>query len=134
MAKIDPRDLKSGASVRLNSRWQVGDPGAVYEFGVKIYGVNAPGMSEEDWEQEVTIAREEFIEKLRKRYPWIGDSYFTGRTAGWLAIEDPRGKANMRNLKVIAEAVEKARKQFKHDVEASAKTGYYVDLHREEET
>jgi hypothetical protein len=56
--------------------------------------------------------------------------YRTGITNGWLAIVDDRGKATERSIETIAKMVEAGRRQFKRDIEASAKTGYYVDLHR----
>lgn len=127
--KISTKNIQPAAT-RLNQRWSVGDLGAVYEFKIKIQKLDAPGMTDEDFEHEVEVALEEFIPNLQKRFSWIGEIYRTGRTNGWLAIRDDYGKATKKSIETIAKMVEAARRQFKRDVEASAKTGYYVDLHR----
>ncbi len=50
-------------NVLFDSRWQIGDPGAVYEFNVKIQRVDAqidPG----DWER-----RRHFVAYIEENYP-----------------------------------------------------------------
>lgn len=110
------------AQVRLENRWHLGDAGAVYEFNVKLYRVNSDAP-EEIWEQDMQAARSELERTLRKKYPWIGPTYFTGRSGGWFAIEDPQGKMTKRALAEIASLVESAKKQFVADMESTYPRG-----------
>jgi hypothetical protein len=63
------------------------------------------------------MAMEAFEDSLRQKYPWIGAMHRTGRSAGWLAIEDPQGKMTKAKLEDIAKRVEAAKRQFKKDME-----------------
>lgn len=103
--------------VRFESRWTLGDPHAVYEFNVKIMGL-ASDASEEQWSWEVDQAREAFEHDLRAKYPWVGSVYFTGRSGGWLAVDDPAGKMTKVKLAAISKMVGAALASFKrHMVE-----------------
>jgi len=104
------------AQVRLENRWQLGDVGAVYEFNVKLHRVQAD-VPDPIWEQDVRAAMEEFKTALKRKYPWIGETYLTGRSAGWLAVEDPEGKMTKKTLEDIAKRVESAKRQFVKDME-----------------
>jgi len=104
------------AQVRLENRWQLGDAGAIYEFNVKLYRVQS-SATEEEWEQDRVLAVEEFETELRNRYPWIGEMYMTGRSAGWFAIEDPKGKMTKKTLETISGLVEAAKRRFVKDME-----------------
>jgi hypothetical protein len=99
--------------MRLESRFSVGDRGAVYEFKVKLStrlrGVN---VSDYELEQDTEIAIEEFAAELRKDYPWVGAVSRAGRSGGWLAIEDKKGEATEDALSDIDERVTEARKDF----------------------
>jgi len=104
------------ARVRLEDRWRLGDIGAVYEFNIKLGRVDAE-CSEAQWEQDARTALDEFEQMLRKKYPWIGNIHTTGRSGGWLAIEDPKGKMTKATLATIAKLVEAGKRQFVKDME-----------------
>jgi len=92
---------------------EVGEAGQIYEFYIKVYGpVNAPKLTTEGWEIEADFAMEEFADKLRKRYKWVGEVYFAGRSNGWLAIQDKDGKAKEKTLQTIMGLVDEAKKRF----------------------
>jgi hypothetical protein len=99
-------------SVRFETRWALGDPGAVYEFNVKIHGLPS-NASEEQWDREVRRAFRAFETMLRARYPWLGELSFTGRSAGWLAIEDAEGRMTIETLNALSDAVDAALARFK---------------------
>jgi hypothetical protein len=105
--------------VRFETRWKLGDPGAVYEFNVKLYSMGLGTISDVEWEHDVRVAYEEFERALRKKYPWLGPMYFTGRSGGWLAIEDPKGQMTKPRLLAISKAVQAAKAQFKKDMRAA---------------
>jgi hypothetical protein len=99
------------AQVRLDNQWRLGDIGAVYEFNVKLGRVEAD-VSDDVWEQEIWVALDQFKQELKRKYPWIGNMYMTGRGPGWLAIEDPKGKMTKGTLEAIAKRVGAGRRQF----------------------
>lgn len=103
------------ARVRLDDQWRLGDAGAEYEFNVKLPPLRLK-MSDEDFERDTEVALDEFQQKLRRKYPWIGQMRLTGRSGGWLAIEDPKGKMTKAKLKEIAEMVEAGKRQFIKDM------------------
>jgi hypothetical protein len=104
------------AKVRLEDRWRLGDVGAVYEFNIKL-GLVEADVSNSQFERDAERALVEFEQKLRQKYPWIGRIYRTGRSGGWLAVEDPKGKMTKAALKSIAERVAAGKRQFVHDME-----------------
>jgi hypothetical protein len=104
------------AQIRLESQWQLGDAGAVYEFNIKLRRVQS-SASDVEWEQDVGTALEEFEYELQKKYPWIGRVYTTGRSGGWLAVEDPNGKMTKATLQSMSQMVEAAKRQFVKDME-----------------
>lgn len=103
------------AIVRLHDRWRLGDAGAEYEFNVKLRPLRLE-IPESEFEQETEMALDAFEQKLRKKYPWIGQMGRTGRSGGWLSIEDPKGKMTKAKLKEIAELVEAGKRQFIKDL------------------
>jgi hypothetical protein len=110
------------AQVRLPSDKSLGDAGAVYEFNIKLYRVES-NASELEWEEDSRMALEEFEYDLREKYPWIGRMYQTGRSGGWLAVEDPNGKMTKATLKSISKRVEAAKRQFVKDMEQAYPRG-----------
>jgi hypothetical protein len=104
------------ARVRIDDQWRIGDIGAVYEFNVKLHRVESDAP-DAVWEQEVWTALDQFKQELRRKYPWIGDMDLTGRSDGWLAIEDPKGKMTKAKLETIAKLVEAGKRQFVKDME-----------------
>ena len=104
------------ADVRMHNRWSLGDVGAAYEFNIKIHGVKSDAP-EDVWEEDSQMALEEFEAKLRKKYPWIGRMYRTGRSGGWLAIEDPKGKMTKATVEAMSKMVEAAKLRFVKDME-----------------
>jgi len=109
-------------TVRLNNRWRLGDEGAVYEFNIKLRQVWS-AASEYDWDDEVRAALEDLEDELRKKYPWIGSVYVTGRSGGWFAIEDPRGKMTKAKVDAIAAMVGTAKRHFVKHMEATYPRG-----------
>jgi len=99
------------ASVRLEDRWRLGDAGAVYEFNVKLRHVRSQAP-QNVWDQDVEMAIDELKQELKKRYPWIGEMYMTGRSGGWFAVEDPQGKMTKAKLDTIAKHVERRKRGF----------------------
>lgn len=107
-------------TMRLKKGWEVGDAGAVYEFDIKlprIEGVRA--MTNEEFDMEASDSIEDFVSLLRDRYTWIGDVYQTGRSGGWLAIEDKKGLATKAKLLKIQELIESAQKNFIRHLQAN---------------
>ncbi len=104
------------ARVRLDNQWRLGDTNAVYEFNVKLGRVEAT-CSQDQWDQDVATSLDEFVQLLKKKYPWVGDVYLTGRSGGWLAVQDPKGKMTKVTLASMAKLVEAARRQFIKDME-----------------
>jgi hypothetical protein len=83
------------------------------EFNVKVGRIDIPdsarerftdGEINEIWSMEADRAREELEARLRRRYKWIGETMFVGRSAGWLAVEDT--VCRKRNWNTIAKIVE----------------------------
>ena len=101
--------------VRLDEQWRLGDIGAEYEFNVKLPPMRLK-ISELEFEHDTEVALDEFQQELRRKYPWIGQMHLTGRSGGWLSIEDPKGKMTKAKLKEIAERVEAGRRQFIKDM------------------
>ena len=69
------------------------------------------------WSRRFWTALDQFKQELKRKYPWIGDIHTTGRSGGWLAVEDPKGKMTKATLSVIAKRVEAGKRQFKKDME-----------------
>lgn len=101
-------------TMRLQKGWEVGDAGAVYEFEIKVPKITGVKMTNDEFEMEARDSLEDFVSDLKRRYKWIGDVYQTGRSGGWLAIEDPQGKATKSSLRTINDRVRK-------------EMGYFID-------
>ncbi len=102
--------------MRYNRKAKIGTEGAVYEFQVKLHRVNAD-LDDYGWQDEVERAVEDFAEFLRSKYKWIGNVYITGRSGGWLAIEDAKGKARAATLETIDKLVDEGKRHFKKYIE-----------------
>lgn len=101
-------------TMRLDRRHAIGDVGAVYEFDVKlpILRDKCPLLSQGELENDTEIAVDEFKNILQNRYDWVGNVYLTGRSNGWLAVEDSRGEATREALVEINSLVDEAYDQF----------------------
>jgi len=97
-------------SVRYHGK--LGAPGTVYEFNVKLLTMRANITEEQLWD-EVRSALATFQVALMKKFPWVGEVYFTGRSAGWLAIQDPKGQMTMARLVAMSKMVEASLDRFK---------------------
>ncbi|HXB28059.1 MAG TPA: hypothetical protein VNV25_25235 [Gemmatimonadaceae bacterium] len=97
---------------RFDGDKKIGDPGVTYEFNVKIYGL-ASNADQVDWDDEVSTALSHFKLRARLRWPWIGSIEFSGRSGGWLAVEDPQGKMTKRSLEAMQKVVAKGLAAFK---------------------
>lgn len=110
------RPLEKDSRIRWETKWKVGDRGAVYEFNVKLFNVKLRNVvarfSDDDLYIETQHALKMFKLLLKQAYPWVGDVYFTGRSGGWLAVEDAKGKATERAILAIADRVDDARDEF----------------------
>ncbi len=98
--------------IRFDGKRKLGDAGVTYEFNVKIQRIES-SATQEQWDCEVESSREAFEEYLRRRWPWIGGIYFSGRSGGWLSIEDPSGRMTGRTLIAMQKQVGAALKAFK---------------------
>jgi hypothetical protein len=97
--------------LRCRFEGDLGAVGTVYEFNVKIHRLPS-AASEEDWYFEVEKARAEFETRLQVRHPsWL--VAFTGRSGGWLTIEDREGKMTEKRLEALADRVDRALDRFK---------------------
>lgn len=99
-------------SVRFPGESKLGDAGVPYEFNVKIMRLESDA-SEEDYYHEAQRALESFQSAMHAKYPWLGDMHFSGRSGGWLTIEDPQGKMTKPKLAAIRKAVGAALAKFK---------------------
>ncbi len=107
-------------TVRLKKGWEVGDAGAVYEFDIKLGRIEGVrGMTNEEFEMEASDSIEDFVARLRDRYTWIGNVYQTGRSGGWLAIEDKKGLATEAKLLKIDKLIDEAQKNFIRHLQAN---------------
>ena len=97
---------------------ELGAAGTVYEFNVKIQKIECD-CPQDEWDDEVRLRVEEFERMIRRTYKGIGAIYFTGRSAGWLAIEDVDGRMTEDRLNAIDGRVRAALKQFKRDMVAT---------------
>lgn len=97
--------------IRYETRYEIGEPGAVYEFNVKLLPFES-SIDDTDFEFERDNALEGFGSWLRSRYKWVGSMHFTGRSGGWLAIVDKKGGATEKALLAIADAVAKEKRHF----------------------
>lgn len=97
---------------RVDKRYEMGEPGAVYEFEIKLQKISHVDMTNEELEFESRDALEDFSRELKKRYKWIGEIYQTGRSGGWLAVEDKKGGATKAKIKTIIGLVDKAQADF----------------------
>jgi hypothetical protein len=103
--------LEPDARLRWETKYEIGDPGAVYEFNVK-FGAPGAKFSDDDLQFERDHAVKVFEDILRGDYPWVGNVYLTGRSGGWLAVEDKKGGATEDAVLAILERVEDARDEF----------------------
>jgi hypothetical protein len=99
-------------TMRYETKYEIGDVGAVYEFNVKMYHLRGVNITDDELEIDVNDALDSFADQLRKRYKWIGRVYLTGRSGGWLAIEDRTGKARKATLEKIDDTVNQAVRDF----------------------
>ena len=105
--------LKQDPRMRIESQYKAGEPGAVYEFNVKFYrGDYSADVDDDSMYIETGHAVEVFADVLRERFPWVGKVHITGRSGGWLAVEDKQGKATSKKIEQIADMVDDARKEF----------------------
>lgn len=117
-ARNQPGMLRADPRIRYEKKWKVGDPGAIYEFNIKLGRIDAPRLTDEALEREALGAIEYFEEsRLRARYPWIGRVYRTGRSGGWLAVEDKTGGATKEDILEIADTVDESREHFERRME-----------------
>ena len=96
---------------RYDQGVRIGDPGAEYEFDIKLPVFNAD-MTDAEFDLEARIAIRQFKEKLTDKYSWIGRVGQTGRSGGWLLIKDEQGKATKAKLQTIINMVTAAKKAF----------------------
>lgn len=84
-----------------------------YEFKVKLsMRVRGVNISNDELQMETEYAVDSFARSLRKAYPWVGRVGLTGRSGGWLLIEDKKGEATEDELSDINDRVDEARKDF----------------------
>ena len=93
----------------------VGNSINTYSFNVKIYQkveADFDGDSWDTWNWEAELAVEKFARMLKRRYKWVGKVYLTGRSGGWLAIENVNGETRQSTLETISELVKVGKKRF----------------------
>jgi hypothetical protein len=90
----------------------IGEPGVVYEFEIKLQKISHVDMTNAELEMESAASIEDFEDMLASRYKWITEIYQTGRSGGWLAIKDGKGGATKGKLKTIAKLVDQAQEDF----------------------
>jgi hypothetical protein len=95
----------------MRTEGPVGKTGAVYEFNVKLPKLDVE-LSDDEFYVETDLAVRAFADTLRDKYDWVGEVYQTGRSGGWLAVQDRQGKARERSLRQISELVQTELKKF----------------------
>ncbi len=102
-------------TIESECRWdqghEIGDKDVEYEFNIKLPPFDAD-MTDDDFEAEAKAAIGYLKTKLRDRYSWIGAMGQTGRSGGWLFIQDRTGGATKAKLRKIIETVTAAKKSF----------------------
>ena len=99
-------------TIRFDANARIGDEGVTYEFNVKIMKLNCEADFI-DWDCERQAAYADFELVLSKKYPFFELAGFTGRSGGWLALIDQKGRMTEARLKTIQKMVDKALKEFK---------------------
>lgn len=108
-----PGTLLADPRIRIETKYKSGEPGAVYEFNVKFHKRDYSADVDDDTMYiEVREAVDVFADLLRDQFPWVGEVYLTGRSGGWLAVEDKQGKATNKKIEQIADMVDDARVEF----------------------
>ena len=100
------------ARMRFDNKYTIGEPGAVYEFNVKMRHLRGVNISNDQLMEETYDALRSFERDVLSKYGWVGDVSLTGRSGGWLAIEDISGKATKVKLDKIAQEVERDLRAF----------------------
>ncbi len=103
-------------TMRYEKGHEIGEPGGVYEFNVKLRRLRGVKISDSKLYHETEDALHAFAGRLRKRFRWIDTIELRGRSNGWLAIEDPQGGATRSELRTINAMVEKAVVKFQDDL------------------
>jgi hypothetical protein len=99
-------------TMRYEKGREIGEPGGVYEFNVKLRRLRGVKISDSKLYHETEDALHAFAGRLRKRFRWIDTIELRGRSNGWLAIEDPQGRATKSELRTINTMVENALSKF----------------------
>jgi hypothetical protein len=100
-------------TMRYEKKYRIGQPGAVYEFDVKLsMRMRGVDIDEGALYFETDFALTQISVELKREYPWITDVYLTGRSGGWLAIVDGTGGATKKKLEAISAQVDQARQDF----------------------
>lgn len=97
---------------RVRYEGDLGEPGSVYEFDIRLPVIRGVKIDNEDFEFEAQHSLKEFERELRRTYTWIGQCYQTGRSGGWLAVEDKRGLATEAKLRRIMDKIDQAQAAF----------------------
>lgn len=97
---------------RFDCDSRIGDEGVTYEFNVKILKIQS-SADFVDWDIERQVAYGDFELLLQKKFPFFTLQGFTGRSGGWLALEDPQGRMTEARLKKIQKLVAVALLSFK---------------------
>ncbi len=105
------RRITTESSCRWDEGKKVGDPGVEYEFDIKMPKLNVD-MTNAEYENEAHDEIQWFKGELKTRYKWIGRIEQTGRSGGWLMVQDVKGGATKAKLQAIIRMVESAMKRF----------------------
>ena len=105
------RRITLDSECRYDSRKKIGDPGVEYEFDIKIPPLGVD-MTADEFDYEAQDALIQLGRALKKRYPWTGRWYQTGRSGGWFAFTDEHGEATKAKLQTIIGMIEQAKEKF----------------------
>jgi len=105
------RRITVESECRYEQGKKIGDPDVEYEFNIKLPPFDAE-ITNDDFEAEVKAAIGYLKYKFRSRYSWIGAMGQTGRSGGWLFIQDRTGGATKAKLGKIIDIITAEKKSF----------------------
>jgi hypothetical protein len=106
----DDHGFARGAEFNVKIRRRVEIPDFVREQ------LSKPQIDELWWE-EAQSSKEALQSELQRRYKWIGELAFVGRSPGWLAIEDTGDGQRPRNWDAVGKIVEQRFREFVSSME-----------------
>lgn len=99
-------------TMRYEKGSEIGDLGVTYDFDIRLPVFRGIQISDANFGREAQESLQYVKRRIKRAFPWVGRIEQTGRSGGWLSVEDPKGKANKTKLQHIAKIVDEERDMF----------------------